>query len=467
MKGEQQVCAGCGYPVQISEHAPDCTVNKESKEQGDFALARAAAIEAIGGQDYAEREMSNEAFVQAVDQSMLESVHGLPEELASELGTVDVDVLNQRAREIEGLLEDEKDVQKRSELQIELIYQFIVMISRVQGAGDKAITPTLARDLKEMDCTLSSWSLKEKLSNSTVEDIDFQFGYPANHAVGMVELADGRQLYVDAQNGFAAQVELTEVKDDSQTETAYPIYEMKVLQRLSAEIPGEGEVSLGRPNGSDFVPQFVGVREDGALHTLGNMHMLVNPNSPIFQTRAAEQFRERLNNDPKQWEAFQRQVDTIAGGAVIQETKFYHEQESSGPEWKKPSFEEEMGEFEGASERLGISVELLREAFDQASLEDLMDADWSELQNSDSRDPSWTLDEIVQWLGNRKIDGADQSRDVDRLLQGFDSGSELPAPIVVFRKDAPPHLVAGNSRLLVSRAKGVTPKVLALRSDKF
>lgn len=325
MKGEEPTCSGCGYPVHINEHAPDCPKHKESKESSRASLSQTASIEAIGGDIVEQVQMNVEEYKEALEQAMLEAVQNLPDELANELGTIDASALEQRAKEIQKALRQEGEEKKRAELQIELIYQFITLISRVQGPGDKAITPALARELKEMDCSLSAWSLKEKIANSGVKDLDFEFGYPANHAVGMVKLADGRQLYVDAQNGFAVEVTLSEVVDSDKPDTAYPIYEMNVVQKLSAEVPGEGVIEMGRTDGSDHVPQYLGVRTDGALHTLGNMHMLVNPDSSIYNTNVALTFRERLNNDEDNWQAFQDQVHEVAGGSVIQETKFYQE----------------------------------------------------------------------------------------------------------------------------------------------
>jgi hypothetical protein len=34
MKGEELTCSGCGYPVHINEHAPDCASNKNQERQG-------------------------------------------------------------------------------------------------------------------------------------------------------------------------------------------------------------------------------------------------------------------------------------------------------------------------------------------------------------------------------------------------------------------------------------------------
>lgn len=70
------------------------------------------------------------------------------------------------------------------------------------------------------------------------------------------------------------------------------------------------------------MPKYLGVRKDGVLHTLGNMHMLVNPESPVYGTETARRFREQLKNDPVEWKKFESLVNQVDGGRVIQETHF-------------------------------------------------------------------------------------------------------------------------------------------------
>lgn len=103
----------------------------------------------------------------------------------------------------------------------------------------------------------------------------------------------------------------------------------------------------------------------------------------------------------------------------------------------------------------------------RAALEKLQLDDWLQLENADSRDPTWVLDEVIEWLKSRVQDGKDESRDVDSLIRGFDLGNRIPASVMLFRKNLPPFLVAGSSRLLVARAKKLVPEILTLRSDTF
>lgn len=136
-----------------------------------------------------------------------------------------------------------------------------------------------------------------------------------------------------------------------------------------------------------------------------------------------------------------------------------------GPQWTGPSIEEEMDEIERTSEALGLNIEALVTAAENATLEELDEKDWVTMINTDSKDASWKIEEVKEWLKSRTIDGQDDTRDIDRLLSGYEMGNRIPAPIVLFRQGEPPYLIAGNSRLLVARAKGDTPKILAIRMD--
>jgi hypothetical protein len=79
---------------------------------------------------------------------------------------------------------------------------------------------------------------------------------------------------------------------------------------------------------------------------------------------------------------------------------------------------------------------------------------------ADSRDPSWTLESVITY---RTTDDRPDRRDIMRIIEGMEHGDTLPAPIVLFRDGHPPYLIAGNTRLLVARAMGRRPKILAVR----
>jgi len=298
----------------------------DNNEKMNMSPAVRAALLAID-KNFSEEPVgeSKQQIITALESTMMKALHGLPEELAKQTGSVDAEILDTRANQLIQELVSHQDPIERAKLQTELIYQYIALISRVQGSGEKAFTPELAREIGEMDCTLSAWSLKEKLKSSGVKDIGFQFGYPSGHAVGIVKLANGNILYVDAQNGFAAKIETKHVQDSEHQDTAYQIFEITNSKRLSGEIPNEGRVEMARPNGSSYIPKYLGIRKDGTLHTLGNMHMLTNPESPVYSTETAKHFREQLKNDPTEWKRFEQIVDRVADGKVIQETRFGEE----------------------------------------------------------------------------------------------------------------------------------------------
>jgi hypothetical protein len=308
-------------PEQTSELCPhgnipaSCEACKESAK----IAGKLAAIEALGV-SFETKELAGEDFNAIFERAMFEGVHGLPEELAERLSTVDVSALNERAQKLIAEIVEQKGTAEKAKKQIELMYQFITLISRVQGAGDKAITPALARELNEMDCSLSAWSLKEKLQNASIDDYKFEFGYPKNHAVGIITVADGRKLYVDAQNGYIAEIELAEVEHAQQGKTAYPIFEVTQAKSLSGHLPDGSEVVVAQPGGLAQVPRYLGIRKDGTLHTIGNMHMFTNPKSPIYSTHTAQEFRKKVPD--AEHGPFGELANEVAGGLVIQETEF-------------------------------------------------------------------------------------------------------------------------------------------------
>lgn len=292
------------------ETGQETTTPAELSRQ-EIASFTNTSIETIGGD--AQSEITPENFRTALEQSILEKVKSLPERLAAKVDAIDLD--DYRAR-VEATLEQirkETDNERLAELQVELISHFISLISKVQNGGDKGFIPSVAEEVEGLDCSLGAWALKQKLSEANSANLKFEFGYPPNHAVGIITDATGRRLYVDAQNALISEVQLQEVHDDSVPNTAYPIYEIISSNMIFSDVP---------QGGSDYVPKYLGIREDGTLHTLGNYHMLVNKESPTYNTETAKKFRESLHNSPEEWRRFQQFVDMTAEGKVIQETKF-------------------------------------------------------------------------------------------------------------------------------------------------
>lgn len=287
---------------------PEVVSQQKKLTPKESARLAGIAIEAISGQS-SETEINSENLKTKIENSILDGVKELPEALAEKLKTVDAAILNARAKNLLSQISQEQNTQKIAELQIELIYQYIGVISRVQNGGDKGFVPSVAKEVEGMDCSLSAWALKEKLQSAGVPYLSFEFGYPPGHAVGVIKVADDRQLYVDAQNGFVEEVTLEQVIDSNNLDTAYPIFEVKTSKRIAGYLPNEGVVTRTRWEGSDYVPKYLGVREDGLLHSLGNMHMLANPTSPTFYTESARLFREGIGMpemEPPMYEAGKR-----------------------------------------------------------------------------------------------------------------------------------------------------------------
>jgi len=126
------------------------------------------------------------------------------------------------------------------------------------------------------------------------------------------------------------------------------------------------------------------------------------------------------------------------------------------PQWEKPTLEEEKAEIERTADELKIDVKTLLQAFEKAELEELADKDWLALQNTQSSDPNTTIKDaryICKGYG----------RNFKRIEKGLRNGHTFPAPLVLYRKNQPPYLIGGNSRLLGCRGLGLRPTVLALR----
>jgi hypothetical protein len=328
-----------------------------------------------------EGEVTAENYLAHLEQTILDNVNGLPEELAEQLG-LNTEPFNQRVAELQEAISSEDDPDKLAELQHELIYQHIALTSSVQNGGDKGFTPAVAREVQGMDCSLSAWSLKERLGDSAKLQ-GFEFGYPPGHAVGIVTDSRGDKLYVDAQNGFVSRVELEQVYDENVPNTTYPIYEIKSEEPIKGHLPDGSEVHMTREGGVAYVPKYLGIKEDGVHHTIGNMHMLYNATSPTYGTEEAYRFREylgiptvddymqhRVHKGVKRWEesgasddefnryvnesvgdriedakrhkaeleqtteGFRQFVDEVGGGRVIHETKFAALQEDHHKQWR-------------------------------------------------------------------------------------------------------------------------------------
>ncbi len=139
-------------------------------------------------------------------------------------------------------------------------------------------------------------------------------------------------------------------------------------------------------------------------------------------------------------------------------TPSFESQPAPEPNWAKPELENELGEIARTAEAFCMDKYELLEACENGEMIELSNEDWEQMKNADSRDTSWELEEVKTYLEGK--------RDMERIEKGFHDRAVMPAPIVLFRKDQPPYLIAGNSRLLMSRAINVQPKVWAVKWDK-
>ncbi len=149
-----------------------------------------------------------------------------------------------------------------------------------------------------------------------------------------------------------------------------------------------------------------------------------------------------------------QQLDLIDGYELIGERI-----RADAPEvkWEKVSPAEELGELERTAEDLGIPLERLTAAFEQAAVQELSDEDWEQTLNCDSRDTSWTLTDARAHLRGK--------RNLAAIVTGFNLGASMPTPVVLYRPGQPPYLIGGSSRLLGCRVLNKRPQVLALRLE--
>jgi hypothetical protein len=136
--------------------------------------------------------------------------------------------------------------------------------------------------------------------------------------------------------------------------------------------------------------------------------------------------------------------------------------------WNKSPYNEERGEFERLTkERTPLNAnaktfkdnnEYLKKAYTNAKMVTLTDFMWRKLGNTDS----WTTDTL------RKVYDAfkrnNEYRSVGNILTQFESG-KVNAPIVIQFADKSMELVAGNTRLMMAKILGITPKVYLIESD--
>jgi hypothetical protein len=142
--------------------------------------------------------------------------------------------------------------------------------------------------------------------------------------------------------------------------------------------------------------------------------------------------------------------------------------------WTKDRFDQEIGEFkrftveyvEPTPQALKEGLDYLRKKYDRAQPKILLDNKWKNMQNTGS----WNTDSIDKIFKNLKRDRI--KRDVSRVVTQFfgtgvidEPNGTVSCPIAVKMGDGSTILVAGNTRLSMSRALGIRPKIIEIETD--
>jgi len=117
--------------------------------------------------------------------------------------------------------------------------------------------------------------------------------------------------------------------------------------------------------------------------------------------------------------------------------------------WVKPSLTEEMGEVNRVSLEENLPVQSIIDAFNSGKLVLLNSTIWDNLDNY--TDVS-SVAEAIQYSD-------EFVRDWKRIIKGFESGSQMPAPIVLKMPSGVYTLVAGNTRLMLAEAFKIQPQI--------
>lgn len=139
------------------------------------------------------------------------------------------------------------------------------------------------------------------------------------------------------------------------------------------------------------------------------------------------------------------------------EPKFEHEPKS---QFTFPDLKYEMGEIERTAKTFAPDKfqEFMRDFIVEATktkLVDLSEDVWSKLENTDSFDITEGDWDTVNYHASAE----EVNRDWKSKREAMEAGKEIHAPIILKIGDIY-HKVAGNTRLMVARALGISPKVL-------
>lgn len=129
----------------------------------------------------------------------------------------------------------------------------------------------------------------------------------------------------------------------------------------------------------------------------------------------------------------------------------------SEQKWEKPSFNEELEEFERTAEELDLDINSLKNAFENGELRMLPSRIWEKIKNTDSLKTD-SFDSIVQVIQKYQKKDPEFERDWRGLKNSYNKKHPMKAPIVL-KHNKEFYLIAGNTRLMVAKVLGVTPFV--------
>jgi len=136
--------------------------------------------------------------------------------------------------------------------------------------------------------------------------------------------------------------------------------------------------------------------------------------------------------------------------------------ETGGREYfKYPNIEKEEGEFDRVASEFGFETSVLMFLAQSGELVQMDEALLSKLENTDADSVGEGDWEAVHDHSNP---GGVHKRNWEDLRDKLEAGSVLDAPIIM-KFGERYHLVSGNTRLMVARAKGISPKVLIFEAD--
>ncbi len=131
-----------------------------------------------------------------------------------------------------------------------------------------------------------------------------------------------------------------------------------------------------------------------------------------------------------------------------------------------PNIDKELGEIERVAQKYSPQdvrgfVQAFCEKAKQSQLADLTEEMWSALDNSDSFAVPQNGWDTIEDLINSLNEETGSTRDWKKFKTMMEKGQKVDAPILL-KRSGQLHKVSGNTRLMVARAMGRTPKVLVV-----